>query len=527
MAFVFEIPSRLPQITAALGFAFFSLLLSCEQRNNTPEQTNEPVVAKIGDRLITAKEFRNSYEVGFSHLKFGPDPKKSYLEYMINEKLLALQGYQLHFDQSQYVKNNERQILDELMIESLLDREVKSKIKITPEEIRDEINKSKVTFKFRYWVEPTLEKANIVAADMRERGYAEVLDDIIHSNPERKIDPKLYETEYLTYLEVPDDVLNVIRDLPYGNISDPLRIDNQYFIFQVVDIRRSGITENEYKSRAGSFERILFYKKFQQEATRYIADLMESKNVVVKKEAFNLLANAIKEWLKIPPIERFQFQEQVSKATNSQPAMAALKENLRSTFFTYTGGKLSIEEFMDFFNESRLLEKSREKISFGDALNQETKNAIRDYFLVQRAKQMNLQREQKVGRELNLWRDKWVFDETRRYLVRNLKLDEKEIKSYFFENKNRYKINKEQEPKYTSFKRKVKEDLYRYQTNLILEKEAESLKSRFPVVINYDVLDTITVTDFNKPNRMNIQIFKGGTNRPAFPSVDPFWEPEK
>jgi hypothetical protein len=527
MAFVFDIPSRLSQITAILGFTFFSLLLSCEQQESTPARVDEPIVAQIGDRLITAKEFRNSYEVGFAHLKFGTDPRQSYLEYMIKEELLALKGYQLHFDQSQYVKNNERQLLNELMTESLLDREVKSKIKITPEEIRDEINKSKVTFKFRYWAEPTLEKANTVAADMRERGYAEVLDDIIHGNPERKIDPKLYETDYLTYLEVPEDVLNVIKDLPYGNISDPLKIDNKYFIFQVVDIRRSGITENEYKSRAGSFERILFYKKFQQEATRYIADLMESKNVVVKKEAFNLLANAINEWLEISPMERFQFQEQVRKATNGQPAMTALKENLRSTFFTCAEGKLSIEEFFDFFNESRLFEQSREGVRFGEALNQETKNAIRDYFLVQRAKQMNLQREQKVDRELNLWRDKWVFDETRRYLVRNLKLNENEIKSYFSENKNHYKINKEQEPSYTSFKSKAREDLYRYQTNLILEKQVESLKKLYPVIINNTVLDTITVTDFDKPNRMNIQIFKGGTNRPAFPTVDPFWESSK
>ena len=147
MAFVFDNPNRLSQIAAILGFVSFTILLSCEQQNKTPTPSNNPVVAKIGNLEITAREFRDNYEVGFAHLKTGPDPKEAYLEYMINEKLLALKGYQLDLDQSRYVKNNERRLLNELMIESQLDREVKSKIKITREVIRDEINKSKVTFK--------------------------------------------------------------------------------------------------------------------------------------------------------------------------------------------------------------------------------------------------------------------------------------------------------------------------------------------------------------------------------------------
>jgi len=527
MAFPFRIRNRLSRIAAIFGFAFVLTLHSCQQQNKTPTQTDDPVVAKVGDRSITAKEFRNNYEVGFAHLKLGPNPKKAYLEYIINEKLLALKGYQLNLDQSVYVRNNERRLLNELMIEALLENEVRSKIKITPKEIRDEINKSKVGFKFRYWVEPTLEKANLVAADMRERGYAEVLDDIIHSNPEIKIDPQMYETDYLTYLEVPAEVLNAIKDLPYGDISDPLKINYKYFIFQVLDIRRSGITENEYKDRASSFEQIIFYSKYQQEAANYTANLMESKNVVTKKEAFNLLAHAIKEWLETPQEERMQFSQQVKHATNNQPALMLLKDNSGSTFFYYNDGRLSTREFLDFFNESRFLRQLREKNDFGDALKLEVKNAIRDYFFVQDAKRLQLQNSPKVQRELNLWRDKWVFDETRRYLIRDLKLDEGEVKRYFLENRNQYKINKDDEPRFAAFRSKAEKDAYRHQVNLVLEKEIESLKERYPVVINPAVLDTITVTDFDKSNRINIQVFKGGTNRPAFPGVDPFWEPPR
>lgn len=490
------------KIIAFLSFVLTFTLLSCSQ-NKTPIPSDEAVVAKVGDQAITAKEFRNNYEAGFAHLKTGNDPKETYLNYMINEKLLAFEGYQLGLDETAYVEKNEQRLLNELKVETLLDKEVKSKIKITPEEIRQEINKSKVSFKFRYWVEPTLEKASAVAEDMRKRGYAEVMNDIMNSNPERKITPAIYETDYLTYLEVPDEVLNAIKNLPYGDISEPLELNDKYFIFQVLDIRRSGITENEYKDRASRFEEIIFYRKFQEEAAKYTADLMQPKNVVTKGEAFNLLEHAINEWLKIKPGEKAHFAEQVRNAADDHPAIEALKDKLNSTFFTYENGQLSIDKFLPFFNQSRFLRQLKEKNELRDALNQEVKNAIRDYFFVRQAEKLNLENTPKVQKEFKLWRDKWVFDE----MLHRLTEDHKE------------------ELHYAGIRSKA--DTYRHQANLLLEQEVESLRKRYPVIINHAVLDTITVIDFKKSHWANIQIFKGGTNRPALPVVDPFWEPPK
>ncbi|MFQ5583594.1 MAG: hypothetical protein ACE5GL_04090, partial [Calditrichia bacterium] len=489
-----------------------------------PGLPDEPVVAKIGDRVITARDFRNNYETGFSHLKTGPNPKKTYLDYMIKEKLLALQGFQLGLDKSESVKLNEQQLFQELMVEALLDKEVKSKIKITPEEIRQEINKSKVSFKFRYWVEPTPEKARLVVADMRERGYAAVLDDIIYNNPERMINPKRYETDYLTYLEVPAEVLNAIKDLPYGDISDPVELNGKFFIFQVLDIRRRAITENEYKAKASTFEQIIFYREYQKAITNYTVEMMQSKNVVTKGEAFNILARALQEWLKIKPEIRELFPIAVKNATEERPALYKLKGNLSAIFITYNKGDVTIGEFLPFINTARLRRQPKDK-TFKEVLNSEVKNAIRDYFFVKKAEKLGLQDSPKVKGELKLWRDKWVYNETRKYYAKDLKIDEKEARQYFARNKNRYKIRKDDEPAFSNFRRKAQQDAYRHQLNLILQKEVESLKKRYPVLIYRAVLDTIRVTDFGKSRGINVQFFKGGTNRPALPVVDPLWEP--
>src|SRR5512142_2430793 len=56
------------------------------------------VVAGVGNREITGQEFLLSYEFGPAFPKRGPDAKRRYLDFMINEKLLALDGYAMGLD---------------------------------------------------------------------------------------------------------------------------------------------------------------------------------------------------------------------------------------------------------------------------------------------------------------------------------------------------------------------------------------------------------------------------------------------
>ncbi|MCB0297407.1 MAG: peptidyl-prolyl cis-trans isomerase, partial [Calditrichaeota bacterium] len=266
---------------------------SCSREKPDPEAR---IVARVGDKTITVREFRRNYEAGFAHLKTGPDRKRTYLDYMIKEELLALEGYRRGFDQSESVQNAQAKLLNELMVEALIEREVKSKITVSMDEIKDAINKSKVSFKFRYWPESSREKAQQIAAAMRERGYAEVVDEQLRNNPERQINPQDFETDYKNWMEVSPEVLEAIKDLPYGDISDPVEIDGQYLVFQVLDIRRQGVTTNEYIGKASTFEQMVYYRKLQEAVTRYVSDLMSPKNVVTRGESMKLLANAVLEW---------------------------------------------------------------------------------------------------------------------------------------------------------------------------------------------------------------------------------------
>ena len=61
--------------------------------------------------------------------------------------------------------------------------------------------------------------------------------------------------------------------------------------------------------------------------------------------------------------------------------------------------------------------------------------------------------------------------------------------------------------------------------NIFINAEIEKLNDLYNIEINDAVLDTITVIDFKKSKWASMQIFKYGTNKPAYPVVDPRWNP--
>ena len=73
-----------------------------EDQNNI--QKRNDIVAEIGNLKITAEEFVYSYEFGPAFPKKKKDSKLTHLNYMINEKLLALEGYDNGVMEKEYAK---------------------------------------------------------------------------------------------------------------------------------------------------------------------------------------------------------------------------------------------------------------------------------------------------------------------------------------------------------------------------------------------------------------------------------------
>ncbi len=482
----------------------------------------DPIVAKIGNTVITVSEFKKNYEFGLSHLKQGDNPKKTYLDYMIKERVLAQAGYQSGRDTSTAVQRARQRLEQELLIEELFYDQVHRKIKITDDEIKAALNKSKVSWKFRYWVEPTFEGAQIVARAMRERGYADVVTDFLNQHPETPLSPRNFESDFVSWLDVPDALLNGLKDLPRGEISAPIELNSVYYIIQITNIRQQGILESEYASKAASIQKILFYRKVLQEGFQYVANFLTPKQIVTKGEPFRILADALAEWRKIGTGK--SLLNAIQSASDEQKALLTLKNNLSETLVQFNGGNWSVAEFVkDKLDTTQLTANPDDLNAFRNQLNNLIGLSIRNYFLLNEARKKGLDRSANVQKQLAEWQDKWVYQETRYACTRGLKLNPDQIKNYFENNKSKYKIRKDTEPTFEEFKAKIKQDAYLSEAKKLLNAKIDSLLHYFPVEINKSVLDTITVQTPQKSKWMSVQLFKKSSNRLAFPIVDPAW----
>jgi len=129
---------------------FLSIIVLFVLFNN---KSRPEILAEVGNKIITQKDFLLNYEFGLPHLKIGKsslERKEHYLQFMINEYLLALDAEAKGLDNTRAVKYQTEKIKRELLLESIIENDIKPKIDISPDEIKEAINKSKVSFKLMF-----------------------------------------------------------------------------------------------------------------------------------------------------------------------------------------------------------------------------------------------------------------------------------------------------------------------------------------------------------------------------------------
>ncbi len=89
----------------------------------------DEIVASVGPINITAEEFSNSYEFGPAFVKRKSDSKIRHLNYMINEKLLALDGYSRNIDGNEEVASIIKDFENDLATEEMFKENILKMLK--------------------------------------------------------------------------------------------------------------------------------------------------------------------------------------------------------------------------------------------------------------------------------------------------------------------------------------------------------------------------------------------------------------
>ncbi|MEO8233627.1 MAG: peptidylprolyl isomerase [Ignavibacteriota bacterium] len=499
-------------------FILFFMIKTCSRQES---EFDSDTIAYVGGRKISIKDFQVNYELGFTFLKKKNDSKYSYLDYMINEVLLMQEGYRLGFNKSERVKIQEDQLLKALLIEEFFKKKVDNNITITDEEIKAAITKSTVKWKLKYWIESNSGQAFEIYNSMRESGYTKVVQKMLVNNYEEKRSLKDLETGYLTWLDIPPELLEQIKNLGIGEISKPIALEGVYFILQITNITRSGISEYDYQNTYNRFKQILFSRKQKERTAKFVAEFMNPKNVIAKGDEFKILVGALTEW-KQQSSSSDNFLERVLKATRNEPALMELKNNLEKPFITFDHEVWTVKEFLNRFDPHFIKDKPSYKQLFQKQLKHQLAITIRNYFFVKEAINLGLDKSEEVVNQLKAWSDKWVYEETRHFYTMNIKINNSKARKYFDDHVNHYVSEHGKQPEFNEVLDKVKRDAYLEQAKRLLEGKIEQIKKNTVVRINKAVLDSITVSDSDKSTTIDVILLKS-SGKLAYPTVDPAW----
>ena len=465
-------------------------------------QLSDSVVAVVGGSYITLSELQQAFETVHPVIKQGTtsrDQLYSVLTAMLAEKILAQEASRLGFQKNNRIEQLQDEFLRNAVVEQVIATDVDSRITVTDDEANEETMKSLVTFKFRYWMEPSRERAEKIQAQMQRDGYGAVVQQLMKQNPELKGVGLQLESDYVRWTEIEPKFYEAIKSLPVGKISTPIEYDGAFYLLQIVDIHRGGMTTTQLINSIPTSKKIIFARKRMAARKAYVAALMEPKNVKTNTAALNILVQAAKEWYGSEPLNAIDFFTALEKSSDSYPNLQSFKKEQSRILVTTIDKQFSLMEIARMIPLRKIMKEFNQPFA---AFAAYTAASVRDYYLGKIGMERNYRNDPESLEKLRVWNDKWLYEEYRlKFTLQRNIVDHDAPDS----NVRPYIVRKDQ--------------------NFLIQK-IDSFVNLYHPKLNRSVLDTIRMDGPLTSRNMPVSFVRGGMDVPAFPSVGNEWRNE-
>ena len=494
----------LSNASLASGKKFKSEKIDYDTAYNT--SLGNTVLAKVGNKKITVREFLCGYEFGPAFVKRDKDSRRLYLKYMIDEKLLALDGYKKGYADSSRVKDLLNAIKGDLASKEMYKADILKIVKIPAKMLNRAIEESKITYQLKWIYTPTKDSMYFYVDELGkgvpfDSLFKMQLKDSIYADQR-----SLKETEFKLRMRN----LSMFKDIDKmkaGSITEPIKGPDGWYMVKLVDVWKNMITtQTQFEKEKYDAQQALTMNIADTLSDKYVRTMMLEHNPVIQARAFDILRSYMGNF--VLPEKKFKAWKLDERMHNEIAHYDSLKTNdfKNLTLVTLTGGDISLSDFIEWYKMRDEYLKFNETgfDPFSASLEQMIWQMVRDHLLVQRAYERGYQNLDIVKQQVNWWQDKIVFAVVRDQIGKSVGLNVElppSVKAKNIEDKNQEMITK-------------------------IFRTLQQLKKKYKVEINEKVLKDIQVQDKNDPRAIDVYIVrKGGTfPHPVFPSIDYAWQ---
>ena len=486
--------------------------------------SNDAVVARVGPARITASEFFLTSLFGPAFPKKSPDSRRRILEYMINEKLLALGARRKEKDPR--VVANLAALEGDMASEELYREDVLKSVRVSEGEIARAVAQQKTSITLRWLYRRDLREAAAVARGLRSGGsfdslYRAEISDSGMSADDRRMRATLFQLSRRN-----PQFASLAESLQVGVASPPVTGPDGYYILLIDSLAIQALTTESAEAQArADARRGLTMAKADSLSELYVRRRMLDAKPEIERSAFDLL----RAYLGARVLEQEKFD--AFGLTRNLPADSDYRQIERHgsrTLVKLRKGRVTLGEFLEWYRlrDANLTFRKNSPQAFFLSVEDMVWRMVRDRLLVRAALQRGLQHRPSVANQLRWWKEKLLYQVAKDSIMRTIGWTDSTLIAYYEGHPRSFRDSNGAVLPFDKAKEDVVREWYSLELNRRVLHTLNALKSRYTVTIDDKALHSVPLDAENDPAAMELYtVKKGGTfPHPAYPTIDYFWQ---
>ena len=176
------------------------------------------------------------------------------------------------------VNDYEKHIGEQLIMREVIDRNIRNKVLVSPEEVTAYFNAHKEDFMEN---ETRVVDLFLLDSDIEADGLIEDLKKGKSPEESAKEHNAQYSKEYMAFSQFRPEIRDVVFALGKQEISKPLNIDDKFYVFRLLQIISAKLTDlSVAHDKISSY---LFLDKFNRKMTEWLDELKSKAFIEIKK----------------------------------------------------------------------------------------------------------------------------------------------------------------------------------------------------------------------------------------------------
>lgn len=393
------------------------------------QKEDEKILARVGNKNITLKEFRERYELTPQlgrHNKNREEYLKEELLYsIIAEKLWALESEKLQLDTIDVMKYTFPALQKMYWRDALYSEEVKSKAVISAEDYKIARQRSAWNLLTKYLYAESKREIDSLY-NILQNGFP--FDSLLVQRPEFSLQTQPYVVSFGRMEKFVEDTL---YNLKVGDYSVPLKSPEGWYIFKVESIEQNLITnEKQAKALEKNIRQVVEARATDKSFREFANKFFENMNVNADGEVFWSFSNIIIKHLQKRKSES-NIKDGENVALTDEDFNSILKEipadTLNMTFIKFDKNPVTLKTFLHEFFFEGFYSNNLEPNVIRAKLNSRVRIFIEKELLAREAYKRNLHTSEEVKHFTDMWRDNYLSTLYRNSLMKDVTVSNDEV----------------------------------------------------------------------------------------------------